>query len=197
MTHRTLFLLGLLTAAWFAAALTTSQAQQDKKKDPQAIVEPPTKPGIGQKFLEKFVGNWDVDKAFYPAKGEPTRSKGSCKQTMQQGGRFLHSEFTFGQGETKTTGLGIIGYEPDTGLFTSVWIDSRQTKMSLRQSREKFNGAEIVLFSGTLKDTGKPARSSRTVTRLEEDGRKIVHRQFNMQQDGKERLLMELLMTRK
>jgi hypothetical protein len=35
------------------------------------------------------------------------------------------------------------------------------------------------------------------VTKLEEDGNKIVHRQYNIAQDGKERLVMELVLTRK
>jgi hypothetical protein len=35
------------------------------------------------------------------------------------------------------------------------------------------------------------------VTRLEDDGRKILHRQFTAAPDGKERVVMELLMTRK
>ena len=28
-------------------------------------------------------------------------------------------------GKFKTTGTGMIGFEPETGLFTSVWVDSR------------------------------------------------------------------------
>ena len=35
------------------------------------------------------------------------------------------------------------------------------------------------------------------MTRLEDDGRKIVHRQYNLSGDGKERLVMELVLTRK
>ena len=38
---------------------------------------------------------------------------------------------------------------------------------------------------------------SRTVTRLEDDGRKIVHRQYAIDADSKERLVMELILTRK
>ena len=44
---------------------------------------------------------------------------------------------------------------------------------------------------------GKDGRQSRTVTRLEEDGAKIVHRQYAVGPDGSERLVMELVMTRK
>jgi hypothetical protein len=190
-TRATLLALGVLT--WSAGPVAPAQ----DKKDPQAAYEPTSKPGAGQQFLEKFVGDWDVIKTFHPKVGEPFRVKGECKQTMIHEGRFLRSEFVFFQGETRTTGTGIIGYESDSGAFTSVWVDSRSTKMSLRRSKDKFNGQEIVLYSQSPAEAGKPARLSRTVTRLEDAGRKIVHRQYAVNPDGSERLVMELEMTRK
>src|SRR6478672_3747186 len=65
------------------------------KKDPQSAIEPPSGPGAGQKFLEKFVGDWEVAKTFPPRTGDPVTAKGTCRQTMVHGGRFLQSEFTF------------------------------------------------------------------------------------------------------
>jgi hypothetical protein len=165
-------------------------------KDPQSAYEPRSGPGAGQKFLQKFVGDWDVVKTFYPRSGEPARVTGECRQAMIHDGRFLQSDFTFTGGGPRTTGLGLIGFEPDSGKFTSVWTDSRATRMSFRQSQDKFNGEEIVLFSKSLEPGGE-SRRSRTVTRLEDDGNKIVHRQYTAGPDGKERLVMELLMTRK
>jgi hypothetical protein len=103
----------------------------------------------------------------------------------------------FGEDKAKATGTGIIGFEADSGTFTSVWTDSRSTKMSLRQSKGKFDGQEIVLYSKSLQDDGKESRQSRTVTRLEDDGRKILHRQYVPGADQKERLIMELAMSRR
>lgn len=166
------------------------------KADAQQAIEPRAGPGVGQAFLAKFVGDWDVAKAFYPrGGGEPTRANGECKQTMIHAGRFLQSEFTFGTGAAKTTGLGLIGFEQATGKFTSVWTDSRQTRMSFRQGREKFDGAQIVLYSQSLGEG--EGRQSKTVTKLEHDGKSIVHRQFSVSADAPERLVMELVMTRK
>jgi hypothetical protein len=190
--------IAVLVVACFMAAATKMPAQE--KKDPQSALEPRSKPGAGQKFLEKFVGDWAVVKTFYPQKGEPSRTEGECRQTMTHQGRFLLSEFTFQKGNAKSTGTGLVGFEPETGVFTSVWTDSRQTKMSLRASKDKFDGEEIVLFSGSINlGAGAPeqVRQSRTVTRLEDNGRKIVHRQFNVNPAGQERLVMELILTRK
>src|SRR5262249_11512105 len=147
-------------------------------------------PGAGQKFLEKFVGDWEVAKAFYPRSGAPFRVKGDCRQTMVHDGRFLQSEFVFHGDKSKTTGTGLIGFEAESGKFTSVWTDPGSAGMPLRQSQDKFDGEEIVLFSASLRG-GAEGKRSRTVTRLEDNGRKIVHRQYTAGADGKERLVME------
>jgi hypothetical protein len=179
--------------------LLCGAGQPPQGKDPQSSYEPRSGPGVGQKFLQKFVGDWDVAKAFYPRTGgEPARAKGECQQTMVHGGRFLRSEFVFGQGDARTTGTGVIGFDTTTGKFTSTWIDSRATRMSLRQSRDPFKGEEIVLYSASLDDSGgREARPTKTVTRLQDDGRQILHRQYALGADGQERLMMELLLTRK
>jgi hypothetical protein len=190
----------MLTALALAAGHPLEPAQaQEPRKDPQASHEPTSGAGAGQKFLESFVGDWDVVKVFYPRSGEPAWVAGTCRQTMIHDGRFLQSEFVFDQGGRKTTGLGLVGFEPSTGRFTSVWTDSRQTRMSFRRSREPFDGKQIVLFSRSLDDEGQGQGPppSRTVSRIEDDGRKIIHRQFNAGTDGKERMIMELIMTRK
>jgi hypothetical protein len=168
----------------------------DDKKDPQAKFEPRSKPGEGQKFLEQFVGDWEVAKTFHPRAGKPVQIKGACRQKMVQGGRFLQSDFTFSSDAGETTGTGLIGFEPETGKFTSVWIDSRQTRMSFRQGEEKFDGKKIVLEGKEL-GAAAPARRSKTVTTLEDGGKRIVHRQLSIEAEGKERLVMELVLTRK
>jgi hypothetical protein len=168
-----------------------------KDKDPQSAFEPRSEPGEGQKFLERFVGNWEVVKTFYPRSGDPVRVQGDCRQTMIHGGRFLQSDFVFHPDGKDVTGQGLIGYETTSGRFTSIWTDARSTRMSIRQSEDKFNGKEIVLIGQSLDPQPKEGRRSRTVTVLEEEGRKIVHRQFAATQDGKERLVMELVLTRK
>jgi hypothetical protein len=170
--------------------------KQPARPDPQSTYEPRSGPGAGQAFLARFVGDWDVAKSFYPrGGGEPARSTGECRQAMIHGGRFLQSEFTFGKGADATTGTGVIGFEPSTGRFTSVWVDSRSTRMSIRQSREKFDGEQIILHAAS--PDGPVARPSRTVTNLEDGGRRIVHRQYIAASDGAERLVMELILTRR
>jgi hypothetical protein len=193
-------LLLLITLAAFAIALATGAQPQDKKAakvDPQASIEPRSGPGAGQKFLAQFAGEWEVAKTFYSRSGgEPARTPGVCRQTMIHNGRFLQSEFEFGTDPEKSTGLGLIGFDPAAGTFTSVWTDSRQTRMSFRQGKDKFDGQRIVLYSESLGGDAD-GRKSKTVTELADQGNKIVHRQYGIGTSGEERLVMELVMTRK
>src|SRR5262245_51278922 len=131
MTGFRLFLPILLVSMVLAARADDPQDKKEvqDKKDPQSTFEPRSAPGAGQKFLEKFAGDGEVVKTFYPRTGDPVRSKGECKQTMIHGGRFLESRFVFQGSSGKTTGTGTIGYETETGKFTSVWVDSRSTRM--------------------------------------------------------------------
>jgi hypothetical protein len=186
-------------AVAFAMLLVVAGAgpAQQRLRDPQSTFEPRSEPGIGQKLLEKMAGDWDVAKTLYIRSREPLRIKGECHQRMIHDGRFLKSEFVFEDSQGKTTGLGIIGFDVQTGKFTSAWTDSRSTRMSLRQSEGMVNGQEIVLFGRNLGDSANGPSRSRTVSKLEDDGRKLVHRLYVLGPDDKERLVMELLMTRR
>jgi hypothetical protein len=184
-------------ALLLALTLFASAQEPSGKRDAQSSFEPRSGPGAGQKLLERMAGDWDVAKTFYPRNGEPVRSNGTCKQTMIQGGRFLKSEFTFGEGDNESTGLGIVGFETGSGKFTSVWVDSRRTQMSMRQSSEPFDGKQIVMYSRNFGDNPNGPYRSRTVSHLEDDDRKLVHRQYARDREGKERLMMELVLTRK
>ena len=102
----------------------------------------------------------------------------------------------FEQNGKTSTGLGIIGFDPESGVFTSVWTDSRQTKISVRQSRDRFDGKQIVLYAKSIEPDGKEPRRSKTISRLEDDGRKLIHRQYGFGPDAKEFLVMELIMSK-
>jgi len=192
----TLALLALGLAA--GAALAQPKSAPAPPKDTQAKFEPPSGPGAGQAFLKQFEGEWTVERNFYPpGGGAPNHATGECTQKMVQDGRFLQSDFTFHQDGKTTTGTGISGFDPQTGLFTTFWYDARSTKFSIRQSRDPFDGKQIVLYSASLAATHGQDHPSRTVSHLEDGGRKLIHQQFNQGADGKEHLLMELILVRK
>jgi hypothetical protein len=180
---------------WILATLLTTTAAVAQQTHNQ--YEPPNAPGAGQKLLAQFAGDWDVVKTFFPANGKPIVSKGTCKQYMIQDGKFLQSDFTFVNADGSTsTGTGISGFDSKTNKFTTVWFDSRQTTMSIRQSDGTFDGKNIVLWTTPL-DTEHPGRKTVARAHLEDDGRVLLHRHFLIDEKGNERLMIELRMTRK
>jgi hypothetical protein len=171
-------------------------AAATNRSDPQDSFEPRSAPGQGQEFLARMAGDFTVAKTIHRrAGGEPVTTRGECRQAMVQGGRFLQSDFTFHGEQGSTTGMGLIGFDTQSGRFTSFWIDSRSTRVSVRQSGEPFDGREIRLHSVAVGE-GEQARVSRTSTHLEADG-SIVHRQVSVQPDGSERPVMELELRRR
>lgn len=174
------------------SAMIPVVAQQSHKE-----YEPPNAPGAGQKLLAQFVGNWDVQKTFFPANGKPRVTHGTCKQFMIQDGKFLESDFTFFNADgSKSTGTGISGFDSKTNRFTTVWFDSRQTTMSIRQSDGTFDGKNIVLWATAL-DPDDPGRKTVARAHLEQDGRVLIHRHYLIDDKGNERLMIELRLTRK
>ena len=180
---------------WKIATLliaAAAAAQQTHKE-----YEPLNAPGAGQKLLAQFAGDWAVVKTFFPASGKPIVTEGTCKQYMIQDGKFLESDFVFfNPNGTKSTGTGISGFDSQENRFTTVWYDSRQTTMSIRQSDGTFDGKNIVLWATPL-DPDRPGRKTVTRAHLEEDGRVLIHRHFVINDDGRERAMIELRMTRK
>lgn len=158
--------------------------------------EPPNAPGAGQKLMAQFAGEWSVVKTFFPMHGEPIHSKGTCKQMMAQEGKFLESDFHFDNADgTKSTGMGISGFDSKSNRFTTVWFDSRQTTMSIRQSDGTFDGKNIVLWATAL-DPDHPGRKTVARAHLEEEGRVLLHQHFLIGEDGSERKMLELRLTR-
>lgn len=154
----------------------------------------------GLAFLQKFEGDWDVQRIFFPPSGEPIRGEGRCRQTLILGGRFLQSDFQFGTGPTATTGLGLMGFDPQTGRFTSVWADSRSPHFLFRQSREPLKDGQVSLFSQPLDPESSPQgahQQSRALARLEDGGQRIIHQQYTVDADGNEHLVLELRMERR
>jgi hypothetical protein len=183
-----------ITATLLIAAVAVAQQTHNR-------YEPLNAPGAGQKLLAQFAGDWDVVKTFFPingkTNGKPVVTKGTCKQYMIEDGKFLQSDFIFFNADgAQSTGTGISGFDSKTNRFTTVWYDSRQTTMSIRQSDGTFDGKNIVLWATPL-DPDHPGRKTVARAHLEEDGRVLLHRHFVIDDKGEERMMIELRMTRK
>jgi hypothetical protein len=83
------------------------------------------KPGPEHELLHKMVGEWDVEMEMG---GQKFKCGSSTKAEL--GGLWVVSEFKGNFGGLAFTGKGIDGYDPATGKYSSIWIDSMSTRAS-------------------------------------------------------------------
>ena len=191
MNARTGFALLALTAC-SAPPPTPTSTSIAPSRDAQASHEPTSAPSDGQRLLARMAGTFTVTKTFHPRDGgAPTVTHGTCDQHLVHGGRFLQSDFTFTTDAGPVTGTGVIGYDGQSGRFTSFWYDARSTRTSIRLSEPGFDGTRIVLWSHALPGDSNPRRS-RTESTLVDGDRVLQHRQWNVAADGSERLVMAM-----
>jgi hypothetical protein len=70
-------------------------------------------------------------------------------------------------------------------------------RRAIRQSKEPLDGTQIVLYSVSLGGSHGQEHTSRTVSYLEDEGNRLIHRQYNAAASGAEKVLMELILTMK
>lgn len=184
--------IGIVFAAMLAVS-TAALAQQT-----HAQYEPANAGGAGQKFLARMVGNWNFTDTFYGMRPNPHPqvTNGTCKQFMIQGNLFLESDFTFHHPNgTTTTGMGLSGFTPSDGKFTTVWLDSTRTEMSIRQSRGKFDGKTLALYAQQV-DREHPGRETFAKAHLEDNDKVLIYDHYYVGPDNKPHLMFEIKMTR-
>ncbi len=162
MRTKTAAVLSLAAAAGIGLAFTSVDAHPDEREhkhaepdgarapggadqdmmsaDPSAIMEmmkQASQPTAQHQILRDMAGEYEMTAKFWmdPA-GEPEVSKGTCTAEMTLGGRFLVCEIdmTFGfAGESMPLqGMGVIGFNRQTGEYQSVWMDTMSTAQTVQ-----------------------------------------------------------------
>jgi hypothetical protein len=89
-------------------------------------------PGPEHKALEPLVGTWDCAVKFWFAPGQPPQeSKGTGKRHWILGKRFIEENFEGSALGTPFKGLGVTGFDRAAKKYSSFWIDSMTTSMTL------------------------------------------------------------------
>jgi hypothetical protein len=94
------------------------------KKEMEAYTEL-AKPGEEHKLLESLVGTWNQELKIWPEPGkDPMVASGIAEGKMILGGRFLTTTSTSGEGDMKTEGLYILGFDRRHKEFIMVGFDT-------------------------------------------------------------------------
>ena len=128
------------------------------QKDAQKTFEPRSSPGAGQRSSRSSQGTGASRRLFILGRrAQPCG--GQCHQFMIHDGRFLQSDFVFQEGGKKTTGLGIIGFEPESGTFTSFWTNSRRRGCRCGRARNGLTADRSSCTAG--RSTQRQGRTAR------------------------------------
>ncbi|HXK61080.1 MAG TPA: DUF1579 family protein [Acidobacteriota bacterium] len=121
-----------------ALTLVTTGAYAQGNQDQQQMMKA-TEPGQYHKYLEPFVGNWDVTVRMWGRPGQPpSESKASSEQTLIMDGRFLHQTFRGTFMGKPFEGLGLKGYDNVKKMYVSAWIDNSSTTI-VQTGRGRFS----------------------------------------------------------
>lgn len=135
------------------------------------------KPNERHKYLEQLAGDWETTMQVFTASGaKPIETKGTSKNEMIHGGRFLKMDTTgalkMPGPDGKTTevpmvGLGLMGFDNNRKLYTFMWTDTLNTGMLLAKGNLSQDGEAMTLF-GEMDEplTGEMGKPVRYVTRI-------------------------------
>ena len=203
-TKRLVFLVAVIMACGLAMAYAVprmpagQQMSEQEKKMMDQMMKYGT-PGPNHELLKKYAGDWDVEIKMWPnPAAAPMTSKGTFKNELLFGGRYLQGRFEGDMGGMKAEGLEIIAYDLFKKMYTTFWIDGWDTIFVLTTGKLDATG-KILTETGTYPDAmtdGKTMQKIKNVTTFLGDGR-YKFEMFMVTPDGKEAKSMEFVCTRK
>jgi hypothetical protein len=104
-------------------------------------------PGAPHKLLAGLGGTWETSAAmFMPGMPASSPSKGTTKNTMILGGRFLQSDLDGAMMGMPMKGMGIMGYDNFAKKYFMFWVDNLGTTFSSAEGFADRDGKVITLY---------------------------------------------------
>lgn len=162
-----------------------------------ALAQDPNLPQPEHKFLEKLVGDFDLQiKSFAESGKPPQESTGKAKRSMLMEGRFMRESREGKMDGNEFQGIGMVGYDPLIKKFISIWTDTNSSGFYTTEG-EFDKEKKTLTYSGIDFDlkTGKK-RVARDVLLIESDDSQKFE-MFRQLEGGKEEKILEVIYTRK
>jgi hypothetical protein len=176
-----------------AASLTTTLSAQTEA-EMKAWQEYMT-PGEVHKMLQKSEGTWNGEITMWMAPGqEPTKSKGTAKNEMILGGRYLQGVNKGDFMGMPMEGISLTAYDNAKKKFYSTWIDNFGTGIMTMEGTWDAK-KKAIHFKGTMTDpmTGKDVKVRETFTFIDDNTQFM---EMWMESNGKEFKSMEIKYTK-
>jgi hypothetical protein len=124
-----------------AAPGQASAPTQDQMKQAMEQMEKLAQPGANHDKLKAMAGSWKATVKAFMGGPQPMISEGTSQNDMVLGGRYLEQRYKGTFMGKPFEGIGYTGYDNQTGMYQSVWMDNSSTWM--------------MTSSGTMDDASK------------------------------------------
>lgn len=102
---------------------------QEQMKQAMEQMEKLAQPGANHDKLKAMAGSWKATVKTFMGGPQPMTSEGNSQNEMVLGGRYLEQRFKGTFMGKPFEGIGYTGYDNQTGVFQSVWMDNSSTWM--------------------------------------------------------------------
>jgi hypothetical protein len=152
-------------------------------------------PGSQHKLMAAMAGNWTVASKFYFAPGAPaSEGTGTMVQTMVLGDRYLRQEYKGNSPMGPVEGLGMMGYDNNSGKWVGSWADTWGTGL-LNSVGTYDDKSRTWTMAGEMAIPGGLTSKTRHVMTLK-DADTIVFRMHSAMPGQPEQLAAEITYTR-
>jgi hypothetical protein len=153
----------ILILLFTSTLLNAQEWDQEKMNEMMELA----KPGPEHKMLEKMVGTWEQTVKLWMSPGaEPAEMKGKAVNKMILGGRFLQSNISSGEGEMKSEGLNLMGYDRRHKQFTTVGFDTWGTYYVTAAGSYDKESKSIVMYGEDEEPTWEMTQKYNIVVRF-------------------------------
>lgn len=155
---------------------------------------PPT-PGQHHAHLAAHEGTWKVvTKVWLDPSQPPMTSQGTERIRMTCNGLWQVTDFETGEGMARFTGHGVTGFDPATGKYTGVWVDSMMTAAMPYEGECGEGGRRLVCRAHSPGPDGRSVMQ--TMATVLKDKNTKVFTITRPGAGGKEQVVLEIVATR-
>ncbi len=153
----------ILLASAAALLLSAPPIHAQADGDPMQRMMAAATPGAAHKFLDTFVGTWDLTTRVWMEPGAPpAESNGTAEVRWILEGRYLEDVTTGSMMGMPLHGRGISGYDNMKKKYVAIWIDNMSTAISTMEGSLDETG-RVLTYHGRIDDpmtgeTGKPVK---------------------------------------
>lgn len=155
----------------------------------------PFEAGDGHRDLFSTAGSWvGRSRTWLDPDAEPEESATTARIEVILGGRFARMDYAGTVLGKPHAGAMLIGYEPEEGRFTSVWVDSFHASPAMLISTGPRSPDGVISLLGSYQAGGQ-RWGWRTVLRVVDDDQLQIDA-FNISPEGREDRAIETILTR-